>query len=197
MITALLSLLPAAAVVPTSDLTIALSVLVPFSCLLVLAIIVYVPVVIFKRRRKVDTIQDYASTAIELLTRGNPIQLPPQLPPRFPPHLSQQFPQHDPPLSAHDNTSVISEKSSVEAIQDYASTTIELTRGNPLQLPPQPPLHPLQVNWALQPTSSDQHGCEGADWQCHAGREASQRWPASVTAVPHRDGTQPQAQTKM
>ena len=137
-----MSLLPAAAIVPSSNLTIALSVLVPFSGLLVLAIIVCVPVVIFKKRRKVETIQDYASTAIELRTRGNPLQLPPQLPPRFPPHLPQQSPRHDPPVSTHDNTRVIRENSSVETIQDYASTTTELTRGNPLQLPPQTPLHP-------------------------------------------------------
>ena len=137
MITALLSLLPAAAVVPSSDLTIALSVLAPFSGLLVLAIFVYVSVVIFKRRRKVDALQDDGSTT-ELLTRGNPLR-PPQPPP---PHLPREFPQHYHPLPDHDDASVISENSSVEMIPDYASVAIELTRGSPLQFPPLPPPRP-------------------------------------------------------
>ena len=133
-----MSLLPAAAVVPSSDLTIALSVLVPFSGLLVLAIFVYVSVVIFKRRRKVDALQDDGNNTV-LLTRGNPLQLPPQ-PPR--PHLPRQFPQHYHPLPDHDDASVISENSSVEMIPDYASAAIELTRGSPLQFPPLPPPRP-------------------------------------------------------
>ena len=118
------SLLPAAAAIHSSDLTIALSVLVPFSGLLVLAILVCVPVVIFKRRRNVDALQDDGTTT-ELLTRGNPLQLP-----------------HYHPLPDHDDASVISENSSVEMIPDYASAAIELTRGNPLQLPPLPPPRP-------------------------------------------------------
>ena len=84
----------------------------PFSVLLILVII---PAVIFKRKkRKVETIQDYASTAIELLTTGTPLQLPPHPPPHPPPHLPRQFPRQYPPqLPTHDNTSVISENSSI------------------------------------------------------------------------------------
>ena len=58
-----------------------------------------------------ETIQDYASTAIELLTTGTPLQLPPHPPPHPPPHLPRQCP---PQLPTHDNTSVISENSSVD-----------------------------------------------------------------------------------
>ena len=85
-----------------------------------------VPAIIFKRRKKkVETIQDYASTAIELLTGGNRLQLPPHLPPRPSPHLPRMFPRQSPrqsprqfpqqysPLLPTDSTSVSSENSSV------------------------------------------------------------------------------------
>ena len=51
--------LPAVATPP--ELTIALSVLVPFSVLLILVISVSVPAAILKRRKKVETNQDYTT----------------------------------------------------------------------------------------------------------------------------------------
>ena len=66
---------PALPPVPSSELTVPLSILVPFSVLLVLVISVSVPAVMFRRRKeKVETIQDYASTAIEILAGArNPL----------------------------------------------------------------------------------------------------------------------------
>jgi len=65
-------------------------------------------------RKKVETIQDYASTAIELLSKGNPLQLPPQPPPHPPPNLPRQYPRQCPPrLPSHDNTIIINEGSSI------------------------------------------------------------------------------------
>lgn len=61
-----------------SGLTTLLAVLVFLSVILALSISVSVAIIIFmKRKKKAETIQDYTSTAIELLTQGHPEYLPP------------------------------------------------------------------------------------------------------------------------
>jgi len=60
-----------------SGLTTLLAVLVFLSVILALSISVSVAIIIFMKRKKAETIQDYTSTAIELLTQGHPEYLPP------------------------------------------------------------------------------------------------------------------------
>ena len=136
MLLLLIPQFPALPPVPSSELTVALSILVPFSVLLVLVISVTVPAVMFRRRKdKVETIQDYASTAIEILAGArNPLQLPPHPPLHPPPRIPipRQFPrQHPPQRPTHGNTSVISENSSIN--DRYSQThpeDLEHHRGN-------------------------------------------------------------------
>ena len=74
--------------------------------------------------KKVEKIQDYVNTAIELLTIDDPLQFPPQPPPHPPPHLPRQYPQQCPPhLPTHDNTIIISESSSIN--DGHSQTSME------------------------------------------------------------------------
>lgn len=77
----------------SSGLTTLLAVLVLFSVILALSISVSVAIIILNfKKKKVETIQDYSSTAIELLTRGHPEYIAPST---SQPHLPRQL-GHEP-----------------------------------------------------------------------------------------------------
>ena len=144
-------------------------------------------------RKKVETIQDYASTAVKLLTKGNPLQLPPQPPPHPPPHLPRQYPQQCPPrLPSHANTIIISESSSIndghsrthpEDLERHrGSQSVSINTGkhrnksetlptstqpsHPItrtDTPSQPSHLPTRKNTPSQPSQPSQPSCNGSD----------------------------------